>query len=66
MTIAFIASKGTLKLFSKGNYVYEICRLVRGEFKTVKTMYNTDLYRAKAVLEAAQDRAPCEVALDIW
>ena len=53
MTIAFIASKGSLKLFSKGNYVYEICRLVRGEFKTVKTMYNTDLYRAKAVLEAA-------------
>ena len=50
MTIAFIASKGSLKLFSKGNYVYEICRLVRGEFKTVKTMYGTELEDAILML----------------
>ena len=53
MTIAFIASKGSLKLFSKGNYVYEICRLVRGEFKTVKTMYNTDMDQALSTLKTA-------------
>ena len=53
MTIAFIASKGNLKLFSKGNYVYEICRLVRGEFKTVKTMYNCDMDQALGALKTA-------------
>ena len=53
MFIAFIASKGNLKLFSKGNYVYEICRLVRGEFKTVKTMYNTDINQALSTLKTA-------------
>ena len=53
MTIAFIASKGSLKLFSKGNYVYEICRLVRGEFKTVKTMYNCDMDQALSTLKTA-------------
>lgn len=52
MSISFIASKGNLKLFSFGNYRYQICILSRGEFKTIRDMYGYDLEAAKKEFES--------------
>jgi hypothetical protein len=50
--IAYIASKGNLKLFSLGNYQYQICKFTNGNVNTVKNLYGYDLDRALDTLKA--------------
>lgn len=51
MTCAFITSNGPLKLFNVGNYSYEICRLVNGELKVVKSLFGCDYEEALKIFK---------------
>jgi hypothetical protein len=52
MSISFIASKGPLKLFSLGNYQYQICRLTNGQIKIIKNLYGYDFDNAIATFNS--------------
>jgi hypothetical protein len=58
MQCQFIASRNSkgrsLKLFRIGEYQYEICELVQGEFQRVRLLINHDVDQAIAALEGIQ------------
>ena len=50
MACTFIASKTVngkaLKLFNVGNYQYEVCQVLNGRIKVVRTLYGYDYEKA--------------------
>jgi hypothetical protein len=58
MQCQFIASRNSkgrsFKLFRIGEYQYEICELVQGEFQRVRLLINHDVDQAIAALEGIQ------------